>query len=49
MKKAAFDVRPELVFGVALAAGDKKITWHAQEYLGTLEKALDQAIEGKKK
>lgn len=49
MNKTAFDVRPELVFGVALAAGDKKMTWHAQEYLGTLEKELDLAIEGKKK
>lgn len=49
MKKVVFDVRPELVFGVALAAGDKKITWHAQDYLGTLEKELNQAIEGRKK
>ncbi len=49
MKNIAFDVRPELVFGVVLAAGDKKITWHAQDYLGTLEKELDRAVEGKKK
>ncbi|MDY0220663.1 MAG: hypothetical protein RBR67_05970 [Desulfobacterium sp.] len=42
-----FNVRPELIFGIVLFAGDKKITWHAQDYLKSLEKKLNQAIEGK--
>ncbi|HKK00126.1 MAG TPA: hypothetical protein VJ959_14495 [Desulfotignum sp.] len=47
LKEIAFDVRPELIFGLALAAGGKKITWHAQNYLEALEKELDQAIESR--
>lgn len=47
LKDITFDVRPELVFGLALAAGGKKITWHAQNYLDALEKELNQAIESR--
>ena len=43
----AFEVRPELVFGIAVAAGGKKMTWHAHDYVGALEKQMDQAIERK--
>lgn len=42
-----FNIQPELIFGIALFAGDKKITWHAQDYLKSLEEDLNQAIEGK--
>lgn len=43
----AFEVRPELVFGIAFAAGGKKMTWHAHDYVSALEKQIDQAIESK--
>ncbi|MCA1787287.1 MAG: F0F1 ATP synthase subunit delta [Desulfobacteraceae bacterium] len=43
----AFEVRPELVFGIAFAAGGKKMTWHAHDYVSALEKHIDQAIESK--
>jgi F-type H+-transporting ATPase subunit b len=43
----AFEVRPELVFGIAVAAGGKKMTWHAHDYVSALEKQIDQAIESK--
>ena len=45
--KIAFEVRPELVFGIAVAAGGKKMSWHAHDYVGALEKQMDQAIESK--
>lgn len=47
VQQIEFNVRPELIFGIALFAGGKKITWHAQDYLASLEKELNQAIEGK--
>jgi len=40
LQDIAFDVRPELIFGLALAAG-------AQNYLEALENELDQAIESR--
>lgn len=43
----AFEVRPELMFGIAVAAGGKKMTWHAHDYVGALKKQMDQAIESK--
>ena len=46
-QQVEFNVQPELIFGIALFAGDKKITWHAQDYLRSLEEDLNQAIEGK--
>jgi F-type H+-transporting ATPase subunit b len=47
LKDIAFEVRPELVFGIAVAAGGKKMTWHAHDYVSALEKQIDQAIESK--
>jgi len=43
----AFAVRPELVFGIAVAAGGKKMTWHAHDYVGALKKQMEQAIESR--
>lgn len=47
VQQIEFNVRPELIFGIALFAGGKKITWHAQDYLKSLEKELNLVIEGK--
>jgi F-type H+-transporting ATPase subunit b len=47
LKNIAFDVKPELVFGIAFAAGGKKMTWHAHDYVSALEKQINQAIESK--
>lgn len=47
LQNIAFDVRPELIFGIAFAAGGKKMTWHAQDYISALEKQINQAIESK--
>jgi F-type H+-transporting ATPase subunit b len=47
LKDIAFEVRPELVFGIAFTAGGKKMTWHAHDYVSALEKQIDQAIESK--
>jgi F-type H+-transporting ATPase subunit b len=43
----AFEIRPELVFGIAFIAGGKKMTWHAHDYVSALEKQIHQAIESK--
>jgi F-type H+-transporting ATPase subunit b len=45
VQQVEFEVKPELIFGIALFAGDKKISWHAKDYIETLEKKLNQAIE----
>jgi F-type H+-transporting ATPase subunit b len=47
LQNIAFDVRPELIFGIALTAGGKKMTWHAHDYVSELEKQVNQAIERK--
>jgi F-type H+-transporting ATPase subunit b len=47
LENIAFEVRPELVFGIAFAAGGKKMTWHAHDYVSALEKQINQAIESK--
>jgi F-type H+-transporting ATPase subunit b len=47
VENIAFDVKPELVFGIAFAAGGKKMTWHAHDYVSALEKQINQAIESK--
>lgn len=47
LQNIAFDVRPELIFGIAFAAGGKKMTWHAQDYVSALEKQINQVIESK--
>lgn len=47
LQDIAFDVKPELVFGIAFAAGGKKMTWHAHDYVSALEKQINQAIESK--
>jgi F-type H+-transporting ATPase subunit b len=47
LQDIAFEVRPELVFGIAFSAGGKKMTWHAHDYISALEKQINQAIESK--
>ncbi|MDT8379371.1 MAG: hypothetical protein RQ739_10810 [Desulfotignum sp.] len=47
LQNIAFDVRQELIFGIALTAGGKKMTWHARDYVSELEKQVKQAIESK--
>lgn len=47
LRDIAFEVRPELVFGIAFTAGGKKMTWHAHDYVDALKKQIDQVIGSK--
>lgn len=47
LRNIAFEVRPELVFGIAFTAGGKKMTWHAHDYVNALKKQMDQVIGSK--
>ncbi len=41
-----FETDSNLVFGVELTAGGKKLAWHLKEYTGALEKRIKQTLDG---
>ena len=44
-----FETAPDLVSGIELSANGKKVAWSIADYLGSLEKGVDELLNGKHK